>query len=74
MSVQQGALDLQQLAGTVCVVTGAANFGIGYGIAEVAAQKGMDVVLMDLHQSTSTKAALTLQESLRSCGKNFERA
>ena len=36
MSVQQGPLDLSELAGTVCVVTGAGNNGIGYGIAEVA--------------------------------------
>ena len=37
MSIQQGRIDLGALRGTVCVVTGAANFGIGYGLCEVAA-------------------------------------
>lgn len=63
MSVQQGGVDLRELAGTVCVVTGSGNNGIGYGIAEVAAQKGMDVVLMDLHTSVVKAAEFTLQRA-----------
>ena len=32
MSKQQGPMDLQQLRGTVAVVTGAGNHGIGWGL------------------------------------------
>ena len=51
MSQQQGPLDLSVLTGTVCVITGAGNGGIGFGIGEVAAQMGMDVVSFTLTAS-----------------------
>lgn len=67
MSVQQGPLELSELAGTVCVVTGAGNNGIGYGIAEEAAKKGMDIVLMDLHKSGTRCSVQVAASAASSC-------
>ena len=39
---------MSRVAGKVCVVTGAGNGGIGYGICEIAAEIGLDVVVLDL--------------------------
>ena len=35
MSVQQGPLDLSLLSDGICIITGAANGGIGFGIATI---------------------------------------
>ena len=52
MSKQQGPLDLETLRGSIAVVTGAANHGIGWGICQHAAGVlGMDVAIIDLHQT-----------------------
>lgn len=64
MSVQQGPLDLAALRGTVCVVTGAGNGGIGYGICEVAADLGLHIALVDLFQHIADGAAAKLLESV----------
>ena len=64
MSLQQGPLDLTGLAGSVCVCTGAANGGIGFGILQVAAEHGMHLCCIDLHQSVVTAAVARLQGSL----------
>lgn len=63
MSRQQGPLDLSKLAGSVCVVTGAGNGGIGYGMCEVAAELGLDVAVVDLFQSVCTESAAGLQKA-----------
>lgn len=57
MSKQQGPLDLALLRGTVAVVTGAGNNGIGWGICKHAAGLGMHVVAVDLHESLVNEAA-----------------
>jgi 3-oxoacyl-[acyl-carrier protein] reductase len=54
---------MQTLEGRVAVVTGAAS-GVGLGIAEVLAQEGARVVVVDLDPSAGERAA----ESLRSAG------
>ena len=62
MSKQQGEFDLAELQDRVAVITGAGNFGIGWGIAKHAAlQLGMHVVLVDLHQATVEQASQQLQ-------------
>lgn len=62
MSKQQGPLNLQQLKGTVAVVTGAGNNGIGWGLCcHAAGVLGMHVLAIDLHQSLAVSA----QERLR---------
>ncbi|MFT5579303.1 MAG: NAD(P)-dependent dehydrogenase (short-subunit alcohol dehydrogenase family) [Paraglaciecola psychrophila] len=43
------SMDLTRLRGTVAVVTGAANGGVGWGLAKHAAAIGMHVLLIDLH-------------------------
>ncbi|NJN51152.1 MAG: SDR family NAD(P)-dependent oxidoreductase [Gammaproteobacteria bacterium] len=63
MSTQQGKFDLEELRGTIAVVTGAGNNGIGWGICRHAAGiLGMHVVAVDLHQSLVESA----QDRLRS--------
>ena len=61
MSIQQGPFDLEHLRGTVAVVTGAGNHGIGWGIAKHAAGTlGMHVVVIDLHENLVQAAAAEL--------------
>ena len=43
MSLQQGPLDLAEMAGTVAVITGCANRGIGWGLCKQCAEMGMSV-------------------------------
>ena len=62
MSVQQGPLDLRELGGSTCVVTGCANGGIGWGLAKHAASLGMDVALVDLHEHLVERAGDQLVE------------
>ena len=62
MSKQQGPLDLESLRGTIAVVTGAGNNGIGWGLCKHAAGLGMHVVAVDLHESLVRQA----QDRLRS--------
>ncbi|MEM7078736.1 MAG: SDR family oxidoreductase [Pseudomonadota bacterium] len=62
MSKQQGPLDLAELRGSVAVVTGAGNNGIGWGIAVHAARElGMQVAIIDLHAHLAAAAAERLQ-------------
>ena len=52
MSKQQAPFDLNELRGSIAVVTGAGNNGIGWGICKHAAgELGMHVVAMDLHEN-----------------------
>ena len=62
MSKQQGPLDLGTLRGTIAVVTGAGNNGIGWGIAQHAAGLGMHVVVVDLHEALVRQAEARLRE------------
>ena len=62
MSRQQGPLDLTTLAGTIAVVTGGANNGIGWGLAKHAAGLGMHVVVLDLHEKPVRDAERRLRE------------
>jgi NAD(P)-dependent dehydrogenase (short-subunit alcohol dehydrogenase family) len=63
MSRQQGPLDLAELRGTVAVVTGAGNNGIGWGICRHAAGKlGMHVVAVDLHEPLVQQAQARLAQ------------
>ncbi len=62
MSRQQGPLDLSLLRGTVAVVTGAGNNGIGWGICKHAAGLGMHVVALDLHDNLVRGAEARLQQ------------
>ena len=71
MSLQQGELDLRSLGGSVGVITGAGNGGIGWGLAKHCATLAMDVVVVDLHQSLVDAAQAELAElfpSVRSIG------
>ena len=62
MSKQQGAFDLEELRGTIALVTGAGNNGIGWGICRHAAGKlGMHVVAVDLHENLVRDAEARLQ-------------
>lgn len=62
MSIQQGPMDLAKLRGTIAVVTGAGNNGIGWGICQHAAgQLGMRVVAVDLHENLVANAATRLR-------------
>lgn len=60
MSLQQGTLDLNALRGTVAVITGAGNKGIGWGLAKRCAELGMSVAVLDLHEALVTSAAAEL--------------
>ncbi|MDA0788630.1 MAG: SDR family NAD(P)-dependent oxidoreductase [Proteobacteria bacterium] len=62
MSRQQGPLDLSLLRGSVAVVTGAGNNGIGWGICKHAAGLGMHVVAMDLHENLVRSAESRLRQ------------
>jgi NAD(P)-dependent dehydrogenase (short-subunit alcohol dehydrogenase family) len=62
VSKQQEPVSLSTLRGTVAVITGAGNDGIGWGLCCHAAGKlGMHVVAIDLHESLVHSA----QERLR---------
>jgi NAD(P)-dependent dehydrogenase (short-subunit alcohol dehydrogenase family) len=63
MSVQQGPLDLAELRGTIAVVTGAGNNGIGWGICKHAAQLGMHIVAVDLHANLVKEAQEKLSQA-----------
>lgn len=57
MSKQQGPLALADLRGTVAVVTGAGNNGIGWGLCcHAAGELGMHVVVVDLHETLVASA------------------
>eukprot|EP00937_MAST-01D_sp_MAST-1D-sp2_P001440 g1440.t1 len=56
-------VSLDDLGGTICVVTGAGHGGIGYGICEVAAEAGLDIAVLDLHTSVCDEAASRLQRA-----------
>ena len=63
MSKQQGPMDLEELRGTVAVVTGAGNNGIGWGVCcHAAGELGMHVVALDLHESLVSSAQQRLRE------------
>ena len=64
MSEQQGPFDLRELEDTICVVTGAGNGGIGYGMLEIAATYKMHLACLDLHQSVCDNAVRKL---LKTC-------
>ena len=62
MSLQQGELDLRDLRDRFAIITGAGNYGIGWGLARHAAiELDMHVVLIDLYSSTVDSAAKELQ-------------
>ena len=62
MSLQQGELDLGVLKDRFAIITGAGNYGIGWGLARHAATKlNMHIVLIDLYSSTVESAAKELQ-------------
>ena len=63
MSKQQGPMDLRQLRGTVAVVTGAGNHGIGWGLCcHAAGALGMHVIVIDLHEKLVREAESRLRE------------
>ena len=50
MSRQQEKFDLTELEGRVAIITGAGNYGIGWGLAKYAALNlQMHVALIDLY-------------------------
>ncbi len=62
MSLQQGELDLEELRDRFAIITGAGNYGIGWGLAlHAATELNMHVVLIDLYRSTIESAAKELQ-------------
>ena len=62
MSRQQEKFKLADLEGRVAVITGAGNFGIGWGLAKYAAlHLHMHVALIDLHEATVERAAADLR-------------
>ena len=62
MSRQQEKFDFAELTGGVAVITGAGNYGIGWGLAKHAALKlRMHVVLIDLHEASVEHAAADLR-------------
>jgi len=64
MSKQQGSLDLNTLRGSIAVVTGAGNNGIGWGICKHAAEHlGMHVVALDLHKNLVDQAQHKLAQA-----------
>jgi len=71
MSIQQGPFDVHQLAGSIAVVTGAGNGGIGWGLARHCAALGMDVALIDLYANLVQDAQVklsTLHPGIRCAG------
>ena len=68
MSKQQGPMDLRQLRGTVAVVTGAGNHGIGWGLCcHAAGALGMHVIVIDLHESSCVKPSRDYVSCTRKC-------
>lgn len=64
MSEQQESFDLTELRGSVAVVTGAGNNGIGWGICmHAAGQLGMHVVAVDLHENLVAVAQQRLRDA-----------
>lgn len=64
MSKQQQPVELESLRGTIAIVTGAGNNGIGWGLCTHAAgQLGMHVVAVDLHENLVKDAQRRLRES-----------
>ena len=62
MSRQQGKFKLSELEGRIAVITGAGNFGIGWGLAKYAALNlHMHIVLIDLHRAAVEQAAAELR-------------
>ena len=62
MSRQQEKFNFAELKGRVAVITGAGNFGIGWGLAKHAALNlRMHVALIDLHEATVERAAADLR-------------
>lgn len=57
--------DLSVLSGKVAVVTGSANYGIGWGLAEHCAGLGMHVAIVDLNEQLSQSAAKTLTDQMQ---------
>ncbi len=62
VNVVQGNVDLSNFKDTVCVVTGAANFGIGFGMCERACEYGMSIALLDLNQNIINGAVDALRK------------
>ena len=62
MSEQPDPIELPALRGSVAIITGAANNGIGWGLCRyVAGELGMHVVLVDLHAQPVREAQARLQ-------------
>ena len=62
MSRQQEKFNFAELTGRVAVITGAGNYGIGWGLAKHAALiLRMHVVLIDLHEASVERAAADLR-------------
>ena len=62
MSLQQEKLDLRDLRDRFAIITGAGNYGIGWGLARhVATKLDMHVVLVDLYSNTVESTAKELQ-------------
>ena len=62
MSLQQGELDLGELRDRFAIITGAGNYGIGWGLAlHAATELNMHVVLIDLYSNTVESTAKELQ-------------
>ena len=70
MSVQQGPLDLSLLSDGICIITGAANGGIGFGIATRAMEIGMDILILDLRADVCENAANELRSKNTSNNNN----
>ena len=67
MSKQQGPLELEELRGSIAVVTGAGNIGIGWGLCcHAAGVLGMHVVAIDLHEPLVASAQARLREQFDS--------
>ena len=71
MSVQQGPLDLSLLSDGICIITGAANGGIGFGIATRAMEIGMDILILDLRADVCENAANELRSKNTSNNNNI---
>ena len=71
MSVQQGPLDLSLLSDGICIITGAANGGIGFGIATRAMEIGMDILILDLRADVCENAANELRSKNSSNNNNI---
>lgn len=64
MSLQAQKFNLSTLTSKLCIVTGAANNGVGWGICKHAAGVlGMQVVILDLHKQPVSSSAARLREA-----------